>query len=133
MRLYASNLATNSVAALAAAARLAHPGKAARCPSSRASARIFLFNYPQYLGGMTVIDANDWSRYHGLQGKSALLQPRDSYLFAYTFAKSMDTRSFDPVFTVVGTGNAQSASSTPFNINDRGLNYARPTSTVVTW
>ena len=29
-----------------------------------------------------------------------------------------------PAFTVVGTGNAQSATSTPFNIFDRDLNYA---------
>ena len=47
-----------------------------------------------------------------------------SYLFGYTFSRSKDTRSFDPAFTVVGTANAQSASSTPFDINDRDLNYA---------
>jgi len=47
-----------------------------------------------------------------------------SYLFAYTLAQSKDTRSYDPVFTVVSTGNAQSASSTPFDIKNRSLNYA---------
>src|SRR6185436_2956364 len=44
---------------------------------------------------------------------------------AYTFSKSLDTRSFDPAFTVAATGNGQSASSTPFDINRRYLNYAR--------
>jgi hypothetical protein len=44
---------------------------------------------------------------------------------SYTLAKSMDTRSFDPAFSVVSTANAQSASSTPFDKRNRRLNYAR--------
>jgi hypothetical protein len=47
-----------------------------------------------------------------------------SYLFGYTLSRSKDTRSFDPAFTRVSTGAVQSASSTPFNIYDRSLNYA---------
>jgi hypothetical protein len=47
-----------------------------------------------------------------------------SYLVGYTFSRSKDTRSYDPAFTVVSTANNQSASSTPFNIFDRSLNYA---------
>ena len=124
-RLFASNLQLNSVAALAGSL-------ATRTESGRTLADLsglgsyFLIPYPQYLGGMIVIDANDWSRYHGLQMK---LEKRYSdgysYLFAYTLAQSKDTRSYDPVFTVVSTGNAQSASSTPFDIKNRSLNYAR--------
>ena len=47
-----------------------------------------------------------------------------SYLVGYTFSRSKDTRSFDPAFTRVAAGNAQSASSTPFDIHNRDLNYA---------
>lgn len=36
----------------------------------------------------------------------------------------MDTRSFDPTFSTVSRGTAQSASSTPYDINNRRLNYA---------
>jgi hypothetical protein len=39
--------------------------------------------------------------------------------------KALDTRSFDPTLTVVGTGNASTAADTPFDINNRCLNYAR--------
>src|SRR5207253_11007435 len=71
-----------------------------------------------------VIDSNDYSRYHALELK---LERRygngTSYLVGYTLSRSKDTRSFDPAFTLVGTGNAQSASSTPFDINNRALNY----------
>jgi hypothetical protein len=43
---------------------------------------------------------------------------------SYTWSKSLDTRSFDPTLTVVGTGNASTAADTPFDINNRRLNYA---------
>jgi hypothetical protein len=43
---------------------------------------------------------------------------------AYVLAQSKDTRSFDPAFTTVATANSQSASSTPFDIFNRDLNYA---------
>ncbi|MBE3087534.1 MAG: hypothetical protein IMZ71_00155, partial [Chloroflexi bacterium] len=42
----------------------------------------------------------------------------------YTLSKSKDTRSFDPAFTTAATGNAQSASSTPFDIKNRDLNWS---------
>ena len=47
-----------------------------------------------------------------------------SYLVGYTFSRSKDTRSYDPAFTAVSGANNQSASSTPFDINNRDLNYA---------
>ena len=123
-RLFASELALNSVAALAA-------NFGARVQGGQALTQLaglgpyFFFQYPQFLGGVNVIDSEDYSRYHALEMK---LERRFangySYLFGYTLSRSKDTRSYDPAFTVVSTGNAQSASSTPFNIYDRSLNYA---------
>jgi len=85
----------------------------------------FFQKFPQFAGSLVVIDSNDISRYHAFQ---AILKRRFrngvSFQFGYTLAKSMDTRSFDPNFTTVGRANAQTASSTPFDINNRMLNYA---------
>jgi len=44
---------------------------------------------------------------------------------SYTFAKSLDTRSFDPAFSTVPTGRSQSSANIPFNNQDRSRNYAR--------
>lgn len=86
----------------------------------------FLFQkFPQFTGALNVIDSNDFSMYNGLEiilrraVKNGL-----GYQISYTFSKSKDTRSFDPTFTVVARGNAQSASSTPFDINRRFQNWA---------
>ncbi|MGE5358137.1 MAG: carboxypeptidase regulatory-like domain-containing protein [Bacteroidales bacterium] len=84
----------------------------------------FFFNYPQFLGGLNVIDSNDWSRYNALVARLERRYAGGFLQLAYTLAKSMDTRSFDPAFTTVGTANSQSASSTPFDIYNRALNYA---------
>lgn len=86
----------------------------------------FFRNYPQFSGALRVLDTNDISTYHGLE---AQLKRRFSnwmgFQVSYTLAKSMDTRSFDPAFTVVNTGSAQSSSSTPFDNRNRRLNFAR--------
>lgn len=85
----------------------------------------FFRPFPQF-STLNVIDSNDFSTYHALQ---VMVQRKFTkglqFQGSYTFSKSLDTRSFDPTFTVVGTGNAQSASSTPFNNFNRRLNYAR--------
>src|SRR6185369_8257033 len=47
-----------------------------------------------------------------------------SFNVAYTWSKALDTRSFDPTLTLVGTGSASTAADTPFDINNRRLNYA---------
>lgn len=87
--------------------------------------QFFFQNYTQYLGGLNVIDSNDISRYNALE---FILKRRFnrgvSFQVGYTLSKSKDSRSFDPTFTTVSRGNAQSASSTPFDINDRSLNFA---------
>ena len=92
----------------------------------------FFQPYSQFTGGLNVIDSNDYSMYHGFElqvsrrmGRGLLMQA------SYTLSKSMDTRSFDPAFTVVarttntGTGASPSGQNTPFDIRNRRLNYAR--------
>jgi len=122
-RLYTSTLQQNGVASLAAAlGTRIQSGKT--LPELAGFGSYYFFPYPQFLGGLNVIDSNDWSRYHALITRLER-RYRGGYLqLAYTLSKSQDTRSFDPAFTTVGTSNAQSASSTPFNIFDRALNYA---------
>ncbi len=123
-RLFPAELTLNSVAAVAA--NLATRVQGGQQLTTLAGlGPHFFYAYPQFLGGMIVVDSNDWSRYHGLE---LTLQRRFGqglgYLLGYTLSTSNDTRSYDPTFTVVSTGAAQSASSTPFDINNRSLNYA---------
>ena len=85
----------------------------------------FFQRYPQFSGSLNVLDSNDFSRYNGLEFIVKRRMSRGvSYQVAYTWSKSKDTRSFDPTFTTVSRANNQSASSTPFDINNRNLNYA---------
>jgi len=126
-RLYASSLQLNSVAGLAASIATRLQGTPARSVTDLSGMGPFFFiSFPQFGGGMRVIDSNDFSTYHALEIQ---LERRFSsglgYQVSYTWAKSLDTRSYDPAFTVVSTANAQSASSTPFDIYNRRLNYAR--------
>ena len=80
--------------------------------------------YPQFTGGLNVFDSNDYSMYHGLQ---MIFRRRINnglgFQFAYTLSKSKDNRSWDPSLSTVSTGSVQSASSTPFDLRDRNLNY----------
>ena len=80
--------------------------------------------YPQFTGGLNVFDSNDYSMYHGLQ---FIFRRRISaglgFQFGYTLSKSKDNRSWDPSLSTVSTGSVQSASSTPFDLRDRSLNY----------
>jgi hypothetical protein len=122
-RLYASQLQYNSIAAVAdALGKRIQSG--ATLPELAGLGPYFFFPYPQFLGGLIVIDSNDYSRYHALQTQIERRYAGGYVSLAYTLAKSMDTRSFDPAFTTVATGASQSASSTPFDIFDRSLNYA---------
>ncbi|MBL8227293.1 MAG: hypothetical protein JNL98_02400, partial [Bryobacterales bacterium] len=85
----------------------------------------FFFPYPQYGGSLATVDSNDFSTFHSLQLNFSRQFARGATVQAnYVLAKSLDTRSFDPSLTVFNGGNAQSASSTPFDINNRRLNYA---------
>jgi len=123
-RLFPTQLGLNSVAALAAAlgTRIQN---GQTLPELAGLGPYFFFPYPQFLGGVFVIDSNDWSRYQAAEIKFTKRFSRGyAYLVGYTWALSKDTRSYDPAFTVVATGAAQSASSTPFDITNRALNFA---------
>jgi len=80
--------------------------------------------FPQFTGGLNVFDSNDHSRYDGLQ---FIYKRRISaglgFQIGYTLSKSKDNRSWDPSLSTVSTGSVQSASSTPFDLRDRNLNY----------
>lgn len=86
----------------------------------------FLQSYPQFTGGLNVLETNDLSRYNGLE---FIVRKRFaqglSYQVAYTYSISKDTRSWDPTFAVANRGSVQSASSTPFDLREgRSLNYS---------
>lgn len=85
----------------------------------------FLFvPFPQF-GTFRVLETNDYSRYKALEvNLKRRLSKGIGFQGSYVWSVSKDTRSFDPTFTIVSTGTAQSASSTPFRNNDRSLNYA---------
>ena len=84
--------------------------------------------YPQFTGAVNVIDSNDRSRYNALEIQVSRRSSKGlAYQVSYTLAKSEDTRSFDPALTLLTRSGAagQSAGNTPFDINNRDLNYAR--------
>lgn len=122
-RLYTSQLNLNSVAGLAGS--LASRIQGTQSVTAIAGKPFFFIPYPQYSGGLNVLDSNDFSTYNALEVQ---LQHRFAngvaYNLAYTWSKSLDTRSFDPTITVVGTTNSSTAADTPFDINNRRLNYA---------
>ena len=87
----------------------------------------FFNNFPQFADEVDTLDTHDWSNYHGFE---AQLQRRFSnglqFQASYTFAKSLDTRSYDPTFTTVPTGSSyQSSTSVPWDYAHRHWNYAR--------
>jgi hypothetical protein len=85
----------------------------------------FFRQYPQF-ATINVLDSNDISTYHAFEAQiKRRFRSGVGLQVSYTWAKSLDTRSFDPTFTTVSTANNQSASSTPFDLRNRRLNYAR--------
>lgn len=85
----------------------------------------FVFQpYTQFTGGLNVFDSSDYSNYKALEVvvKRRLTEGL-AYQFAYTLSLSKDNRSWDPSLSTVSTGSVQSASSTPFDLRDRSLNY----------
>jgi hypothetical protein len=85
----------------------------------------FLQKYPQFTGGLNILDSNDVSLYNALELSFKRRMTRGlGFQVSYVLSKSRDTRSYDPTFTTVSRGSVQSASSTPFDNNDRSLNYA---------
>ena len=103
------------------------------CTASQSGQRIlalrgrdtFFQPFSQFTGGLNVIDSNDFSFYNGMEVTfKRRMKQGLSFQVGYTYAISKDTRSFDPVFTAVSTGTAQSAANTPQNNFDRKANYA---------
>ena len=93
---------------------------------SRTAGNPFLFQpYPQFTGALNVFDSNDYSNYKAFE---FIFRRRMTsglgYQVAYTWSISKDNRSWDPSLSTVSRGSVQSASSTPFDINNRALNYA---------
>lgn len=81
--------------------------------------------YSQFTGGINVFDSNDYSNYTGFEFIfKRRIKAGLGFQAAYTWSKSKDNRSWDPSLSSVSTGSVQAASSTPFDLRDRGLNYA---------
>jgi hypothetical protein len=123
-RLFQTQLNLNSVGALASSlGTRIQGGKSVVALSGQNP--FSLIPYPQFSGFVNVIDSNDFSTYHALQAQvQRRLRGGLEAQFSYTLSKSLDTRSYDPAFTIVSTANNQSASSTPIDINNRRLGYA---------
>ncbi|MGH9477378.1 MAG: carboxypeptidase regulatory-like domain-containing protein [Terriglobales bacterium] len=121
---YPTQLAQNDVAGLASDLNQIEEGGEGLVQASGLSPSFFQPD-PQFNGFLSVLNSDDWSNYNSLQIQ---LQRRFSagltFLTSYTWSKSMDTGSFDPDFTRVGTGNTQTASNSPYDNDNIALNYA---------
>ncbi len=123
-RQFATQLQRNQVGAMASAIGSRLQG-GRTLPEIAGLGSYFFFPFPQFLGGVRVIDSGDWSRYHALEVTlDRRFRGGVGYKLGYTLAKSTDTRSFDPAFTTVATGGNPSSSSTPFDIYRRELNFS---------
>ncbi len=122
-RLFPADFANNAVGSLVN--RIAIQQQGGRLVSNLSGSGS-LIPFPQYAGGLNVVDSNDFSTYHGLQAQiERRLHKGFTAQLSYSLSKSLDSRSFDPVFAIASTGSAQTAANTPFDINNRKLNYAR--------
>jgi hypothetical protein len=124
-RQFESEISLNNAAGVAQALARRFEG-GVNLPAAAGLSPYFFTPFPQFLGASRVIDTNDFSTYHGLElqvqrnvSASTIVQ------FSYTWAKSLDTRSYDPVSTIYGTGSSQNAQGHPFDIANRRLNYGR--------
>lgn len=122
---YGSDFSLGSVSAVASSIGLATDANGVPLPVSAGLPATFFFKYPQYSNGLNVLDSGDWSWYNGLQATYRGTFHDLTFQANYTYSKSMDTRSFDPTFSSVVFGSSSfGASSTPFDNNNRRLNYA---------
>lgn len=136
IRLADGTIATNIVDAgsVAQAAFLAAQGVQGGTGANRGLSNLqvnglpltFFQLYPQFTGAVNVLDNNDRSRYNALEIQFSRRFNRGlGFQVSYTLAKSEDTRSFDPALSFANRGSAQSASNTPYDLNNRSFNYAR--------
>lgn len=127
-RFFASTLANNNVASLAATLNgvtVTQGGVTKILPDAAGLGKFFFIPYPQFnAGGMQIIDSNSYSNYHGaIFQLSRRFEQGLEFNAAYTWSKSMDDKSYDPTFTRISSGTAVSAASTPFIADNRRLNY----------
>lgn len=124
---YFDDFSIGAVAAVAAEMSLNQLPDLAGLPST------FFYNYPQFSGnfpgtpgGFRVLDSHDFSTYHALQTQIRRSFSNGlTFQASYVWSKSIDTRSFDPTFTTVGTASTPfGGSSTPFDLDHRRWNYA---------
>ena len=124
---YNSDLASGRVARMAALLQGNKDDVNAGLPAT------FFLSYPQFSGafpsvpgGFIVLDSRDFSTYHALQTVvRRSFQNGLTFQASYVWSKSLDTRSFDPTFTVVAVQSTPfGASSTPFDNDHRKKNYA---------
>jgi hypothetical protein len=124
IRLFPNELSLGSVAGLAATLATGSVTAGTRTWQANTGNPYFFQRYPQF-SVLNVLDSNDYSFYNALE---VIWKKRIAngvaFQLGYTLSKSKDTRSFDPLFTTVGRGTGQSASSTPFDNRNRDLNYA---------
>jgi Carboxypeptidase regulatory-like domain/TonB-dependent Receptor Plug Domain len=121
------------------AASLAFPvldnnGVGHNLPAESGLGSTFFYSYPQFAGdfidgnpgGFIIFDSHDFSTYNALQTQVRRAFANGfTFQASYTWSKSIDTRSFDPTFTQVATASSPfGASSTPFDLDNRRLNYA---------
>jgi len=127
--LFASELALGSVASAAFSLSQRTTGTQRTIVANGFSPSFFQ-PYSQFTGAVSVLDSHDRSRYNALEIQVSRRASRGLLMQAsYTLSRSLDTRSFDPAFTVVSrSASATSASpssiNTPLDIRDRNLNYA---------
>ena len=123
---FSSSLSLNSFAAiLSSLGRRIQSGQNVTALSGAGAFAVIPF--PQFSGGVTTIDSNDFSTYNGLVLQFQQQLHNGIYFqFSYTYSKALATRDFDPTFTVYSTANSQGASSTPFDLYNRKLNYGEP-------
>ncbi len=122
-RLFISDLTLNNVAGLARSFATRIQG-GRTIPELAGLGSYFFIPFPQF-STFRVLESNGFSTYHALELKAERRSGGLYYLVGYTWSKSLDTGSYDPAFTVVSGANNQSASSTPFDIYNRRLNYAK--------
>lgn len=126
-RFFTTSLTNNNVASLASTLNntlVTVGGVQKHLPDATGLGPFFFNDYPQFLGGLQIIDSNSFSNYNGVVFQ---LQRRFEegleFGMSYTFSKSLDDKSYDPTFTRIASGTGQAAQSTPLDANNRRLTY----------
>jgi hypothetical protein len=124
---FSTALSRGEVAAVAAGLNntfVTSGGVTRNLPAAAGLSQFFFVPYPQFQGGLQVIDSDSFSNYHGgvFQVGRHFARGLDFNL-SYVFSKSLDDKSYDPTFTRISGGTTQSAQSTPFDASNRKLNY----------